>query len=140
MIDYDPNQDDDLPLLRAFAGIAGASVAGQLLIDLADRLFRERSMNDGFQRTIKCALESLGCTIRDDSFRDDCTMAIGDLENQIKALKATLRRVQRIGAKLAAWDMLTLDADGHGTATSDAPWARGWIAELLDDCDQALEA
>lgn len=33
--------------------------------------------------------------------------------------------------KLEQWDMLTLDSDGHGAVTSDAPWARKLIADAL---------
>lgn len=32
---------------------------------------------------------------------------------------------------LEQWDMLTLDAEGHGQATADAPWARDLIAKAL---------
>lgn len=34
--------------------------------------------------------------------------------------------------KLKQWDMLTLDAEGHGAVTADAPWAHEVIDKALD--------
>lgn len=40
-------------------------------------------------------------------------------------------RMRSVLTTLEQWDMLTLDGEGHGVATADAPWARELIAKAL---------
>ena len=47
-----------------------------------------------------------------------------DAEAKIIAMRVVLRSLEQ-------WDMLSLDEDGRGVATADAPWARTLIARAL---------
>ena len=48
-----------------------------------------------------------------------------------KGWNPRIKEMQMALSMLEQWDMLTLDADGHGQATADAPWARSLIAKAL---------
>lgn len=52
-------------------------------------------------------------------------------------MERALDTVRDALTKLQTWDMLTLDAEGDGQATADAPWARGLIAKALEALEHA---
>lgn len=49
-----------------------------------------------------------------------------------RAAREVICRIERVLGDLAGWDMLTLNADGRGAATADAPWARSAIREAQE--------
>lgn len=54
-----------------------------------------------------------------------------DVRNAIGRLGAEIERLRWALTTLERWDMLTLNPDGSGAATDDAPWARKLIADAL---------
>lgn len=65
---------------------------------------------------------------------DGWTVAPGEATLCERCSQGWQPRIMEMSAALAAleqWDMLTLDAEGHGQATADAPWARDLIAKAL---------
>jgi hypothetical protein len=52
---------------------------------------------------------------------------------EVRRSRARIAKMADALHTLERWDMLTLDHDGHGVATADAPWARRLIAGALDD-------
>lgn len=51
---------------------------------------------------------------------------------KIEAQEEEIEKMRVALQTLAAWDMLTLDGDGKGQATQDAPWAVQMIREALE--------
>lgn len=59
--------------------------------------------------------------------------SIDEVLQEVEGKFADLRRAHEVLLRLNEWDMLSLDHNGRGAATGDAPWARDIIGRALGE-------